>query len=552
MKKIYKTLGALPLACLMLSLGSCNDQLTTDDAQRVSSETVLASTTGLKMVLRSGYYGILLGGSSYYDQVSANYTGMPGLALHYDVGGPDILCTTNYGGSPEYSYKYHPDRTMATGESYYLWGKMYKIINEVNQILDALPEATGSDEEKNEIKGQALAMRGISYFNLIVNYQQTYAIAKDKRGVILRTSTNDPDEMGFSTVQACYDQIIKDLTGAKVALANFKRSKKWEIDANVVSGILARVYQVMGDWQNAFAEASLVYQSYGTLMTKEEWYNGFDDLMANDCKELVWGVEFTNLSNLSTCTSFNFWYNQDPSYGEGMQDGPVYNFINLLVDQKYVDLFDETDYRGTRCDKTEGVTDEDEKTVMFWHRTANADPDIRAKWAYNKIKTYGDGGGAKQSHSYGIDFPLMRGSEMLLIMAEAEANLGNTGQALSYLNTLQAAREAKLTTVTDKQALLNTIYVERRKELLGEGVTGIFDLLRLQQPLVRYGSSASNPGGHFASGLGNLDGFNGSDAEPKGTLPSNDYRFIIQIPHKEFSNNSAITESSDQNPFSGQ
>ena len=70
---------------------------------------------------------------------------------------------------------------------------MYKIINEVNQILDALPDATGSEEEKNKIEGQALAMRGISYFNLIVNYQQTYAIAKDKRGVILRTSASDPD-----------------------------------------------------------------------------------------------------------------------------------------------------------------------------------------------------------------------------------------------------------------------------------------------------------------------------------------------------------------------
>lgn len=83
MKKIYKTLGVLPFAFLMLSLGSCNDQLTTDDAQRVSSETVLSSTTGLNMVLRSGYYGLLLGGSSYYDQVTANYTGMPGFGYAY-------------------------------------------------------------------------------------------------------------------------------------------------------------------------------------------------------------------------------------------------------------------------------------------------------------------------------------------------------------------------------------------------------------------------------------------------------------------------------------
>jgi hypothetical protein len=136
-------------------------------------------------------------------------------------------------------------------------------------------------------------------------------------------------------------------------------------------------------------------------------------------------------------------------------------------------------------------------------------------------------------------------------MAEAEANLGNSAQALTYLNTLQTARQATLSKATDKTALLNNIYVERRKELLGEGVVGIYDLLRLQQPLVRYGATDSYTTGHFASGLVNLDGYNGTDAQPKGTLQSNDYRFIMQIPQLEIANNSAISEA-DQNPFSGQ
>ena len=48
-----------------------------------------------------------------------------------------------------------------------------------------------------------------------------------------------------------------------------------------------------------------------------------------------------------------------------------------------------------------------------------------------------------------------------------------------------------------------------------------------------------------------LDGYNGSDAQPVGTLASNDYRFINQIPELELTNNEAISQS-DQNPFSGQ
>jgi hypothetical protein len=48
-----------------------------------------------------------------------------------------------------------------------------------------------------------------------------------------------------------------------------------------------------------------------------------------------------------------------------------------------------------------------------------------------------------------------------------------------------------------------------------------------------------------------LDGYNGADEAPMGTLPSNDYRFICQIPQLEITTNDAITEA-DQNPFEGQ
>ena len=48
-----------------------------------------------------------------------------------------------------------------------------------------------------------------------------------------------------------------------------------------------------------------------------------------------------------------------------------------------------------------------------------------------------------------------------------------------------------------------------------------------------------------------LDNFNASDAQPYGYLPSNDYRFICQIPQLELANNEVISNA-DQNPFSGQ
>jgi hypothetical protein len=198
-----------------------------------------------------------------------------------------------------------------------------------------------------------------------------------------------------------------------------------------------------------------------------------------------------------------------------------------------VELFEETDDR-----------------YMFWKREDNPTVSIRTKWAYDKWKHYGDANGAKQGNTR-PEVPLMRGSEMLLIMAEASAHLNN-GKALEYLNRLQTARNVQhLTTASGGDELLEAIYVERRKELLGEGVVGIYDLLRLQQPLVRYGEWEGHEAGHYSWGLLNLNNYSPTDARPYGTYSSNDYRFINQIPEREIVYNDALTEA-DQNPFSGQ
>ncbi len=140
---------------------------------------------------------------------------------------------------------------------------------------------------------------------------------------------------------------------------------------------------------------------------------------------------------------------------------------------------------------------------------------------------------------------------MLLIMAEAAAHQGKEAEALILLNRLQLARNANPTTNSSGNALLEDIYVERRKELICEGQSGFYDLVRLQKRLFRYGVSATNPGGHYVWGLQYLNGYNASDAQPSAYLESNDYRFFCQIPQMEILNNKAVSES-DQNPWSGQ
>ena len=125
--------------------------------------------------------------------------------------GSDCIVNKNYGSSPEPIYEFSSSRTMSTGDAHYIWETMYKAINEANIIIANVDNVSGSDSDKAALKGQALAIRAFCYFHLLLNYQQTYAIAK-----------------GFSTVEECYDQVVKDLTEAETALASFNRSEKWQ------------------------------------------------------------------------------------------------------------------------------------------------------------------------------------------------------------------------------------------------------------------------------------------------------------------------------------
>lgn len=526
MKTINKTVLFLAVV-LLTGLAGCKKLLDTESSTATSDGAVLKNVTQLNMVLTSAYKKL------YFNNDGADraYSGLAGLQMYVDLGGADILSHTNMGGNQVTSYTFEPIRTQMTGNSDAIWTMMYKIINQVNIIIDALPAADGNAETKQQIMGQAKAIRAIAYFHLIQNYQQTYIIAKNKPGVILRLSASDPTSMPRSTVEACYNQIVTDLSDAKGLLANFQRPNKWTIDKNIVSGQLARVYLVMNQWKGALDEATTAYNAYSQLLTREQYRNGFDKMITNDYPEVMWAMKYTSTDNIGGSTQYNFWYNQDEKYGEGYTDGPIYAFLNFFADGKYEQLFEKTEDR-----------------YQFWKRTKNASKEWSTKWAYDKYKHYGDANGAVQGNTR-PEVSLMRGSEMLLIMAEAAAHEG--GDALGYLNRLQRARGVTaLTTAAAGQPLLDAIYIERRKELLCEGVTGFYDLLRLQRPLTRYQETATYPEGHYTWGCAQLNGYVASAVQPIGTLASNDYRFICQIPQLEMSNNEAL-KPSDQNPYSG-
>ena len=88
----------------------------------------------------------------------------------------------------------------------------------------------------------------------------------------------------------------------------------------------------------------------------------------------------------------------------------------------------------------------------------------------------------------------MRLSEVYLNAAEAAFKLGNTTDAATYLNAIISHRTTSATTVTASSITADRIYMERRKELVGEGHR-YFDALRRGETITRY-TNATNQGWH--------------------------------------------------------
>lgn len=95
-------------------------------------------------------------------------------------------------------------------------------------------------------------------------------------------------------------------------------------------------------------------------------------------------------------------------------------------------------------------------------------------------------------------------------------------------------RNAKRSETTGDD-LIESILLERRKELYGEGYA-LFDIVRNQKPLLRTGNHVD---------------YNGGSVQ----LPARSWRFIFQLPNSELKNNKALVDdiwpAGDQNPYSG-
>jgi len=425
MNKIYKISSIMILfLAFIISQGCESDFLETQPSDSVSKPDVFESAESARGVLVSVYRN--------WREADNLYAGLTYLQLCSDAMGPDFQKRAQYEQEIAYS-AFNPDG----GAVRYPWALLYRSINNINDLLANLDGVSGTQDEIDKVRGEALAMRGYSYFELVRRYMHTYAIASSMPGVPIYTEPTTAETLGNprSSVSEVYTQILSDLTQA-VSLMSTDREQKGYFNINVVYAVLARVYLTMEDWANAITYAQSAREGF-PLMSAEEWQAGFMDISN---PEWIWGQNNSAEEN------------QGPG-SPSAQMTPLATAQWIWASDTLASFYSATDIRGELIVEQDGQ-DNNFKFLM-------ADP------------------------IYSGDYPYIRSAEMYLIEAEAMAKSSNESGAQDALYAVQhrADPNAVKSTATG-QALIDEIILEKRKEFWGEGVY-FFDMLRNQMPLVR-------------------------------------------------------------------
>ncbi|SFD71022.1 RagB/SusD family nutrient uptake outer membrane protein [Flavobacterium phragmitis] len=448
----------------------------------VSPEVVFGSRKGVEAFI-SGIMREFREQFSTTDTPSATDTaGLNSIFFARSVKGNDLILANNWFGS---DYE-NNNREPTYRRTKFVWTYCYFMINQANTLIQGVEGSSAlGDADKKELAAYGYALRGFFYHQLVLDYCPSYSVDLNYPAPPIYT---EPTKTGkaMSTVGELYKFIESDLIKAVDGLTSDRLGKSY-INKNVANGILAEVYQVMGNWSGAATAANASYGGNPTAVLNSAGYrSGFDDYTNI---EWIWG-------SAQRSDQSNYYYNAPAS----MMDHMVPSYACGFINRDFVSLFSPTDVRGYFQKKSASITDVND--YRYW---------ITRKFAF----------------SFSGDNAIIRTPEMILIEAEAKVRLGddNGGHALLYI--LQKNRDVNaIKSTATGSALIDEILVERRKELYGENGIEWFDAKRLRRGITRTGN-------HRVGAV--------------ASLTADDKRFFLKIPQVEIDANPLIPKDINNN-----
>jgi hypothetical protein len=510
MKAIY---SILIIAAGML-LGGCNDFL-----ERSAQDLVIPKTTAqYKEILQyEGYFQNLVTSSGY-----GFVTYMTDDIEFFDArtmpGAPQTWVNEDSKVEPLsacYQWQENIEGVNFVNTNYRY---LYKQVMVANICLLSVDESEGTVEEKEVLKGQAAFSRAFAYLMLANLYAKPYNKAQpDDPCVPLKEDFTPSLEVASrATIKEVWDVITGDIEMALRLLEDKKINNVHEISYPVALVLATRIYLYKEEWGKAieYGEKFRALGRYPLQDISAQTTSGdIRYYTRNDYADNV--RKFLSVGNTEVAWTFG------------------YNFLAGSVDvyrQTYVPLTTGNVcmyYRVSAKDATGIIAqyeDGDRRKVYWFYAPptpASGAPTYRYDYVttkYERTVNYLDGCFA------------FRAGEIYISLAEAYARRGESGdraKAIAALNELRvnrfnpalyvALQEADFST---DQALVEFVWLERRRELCFEELHRWWDLRRTNQPQI-------------------VHQWKGSTTY---TLREGDDAYVLQFPRAELDYNGAALE----------
>ncbi len=467
--------------CASLVVGgmtSCvNNWLDETPTDGLDVNTAVQTVNDLSAV-RTGMYAAVKGNSSLLD-----YYGRL-MFIYGDVRGEDVQYNW-VGGSNRASFYYYMTYQTAdnfgAGGSTAVWQTPFVVINRANRLIEAaeggqIVDAEAEKETVDQYEAEAKVIRAMALFDLTRIYGKPYTEDKGASlGAPIMTKSVSIDELrtskpARSTVAECYKSIEGDLSDAISSGALPEDKTQGYVNLWVAKALQMRVYMTKGEWQNALTTAQdIIEHSPYKLWTSAEYANAWDKTDAAHTKEMIFELLINNSTDWTDREGIAYCY-RDPN-----SDAPGYG--DVMVTKAFSEMLasDPKDVRNEVLVKPSLPKDQ---TADYYKKYGGEDF-LKHGVFINKMPP--SGGDVRYAN-----VPLLRLSEVYLSAAEAAFQLGEKETAAKMLNdiiknrTTDASKEVSASTIT-----LDRIYIERRKELVGEGQR-YFDVLRRGETVTRY------------------------------------------------------------------
>jgi len=371
----------------------------------------------------------------------------------------------------------------------------YRIIDRVNRVLQALPNATAANSTqealRSRIRGEALFLRAFCHFELY-RYYSNSSVGTDLAMAYMEVPSLQPTAR--ITVAPYFQKLKSDLVAAKPLLPVYSASSDIFRATNLAASALqARVALYLKEWNDAI-----------TFST--EYINGIP---------LASRADFSGIWTDANRSELAFKLSRTASTGGRIGSlfrGTSANASNIggvtwTVSQKLWDSYDQiNDVRFSSYYKNEpllaGGSRKYTRLIKKYEGTTYGTPNENV-----------------------ADAKVFRTGEMYLIRAEARAENNDLVGAATDLNTLRTARINGYTPVilASKDAAITQIMEERFKELPYEGHR-FFDLKRRNLPVVRITADLPNPAA-------------------QAILPAGNFRFLLPIPSTEIQANPLMQQN---------